>query len=148
MTNSDEISTSEITLTPGTDGVSDYQQYLEKTSQGDSRGDVSIVPPPPTGNGPIQRLKSLVTTPDPTLDNEMQPRVPAVPMGEGTRPAHACKERKQRPHGVGAAEGPVEYPGPLALSLLTVGICLSVFLVSLDRTIVATVRASLEEPSY
>ena len=32
-----------------------------------------------------------------------------------------------------------EYPGPLALSLLTIGICLSVFLVSLDRTIVATV---------
>ncbi len=36
-----------------------------------------------------------------------------------------------------AADG--EYPSPLALSFLTLGICLSVFLVSLDRTIVATV---------
>lgn len=32
-----------------------------------------------------------------------------------------------------------DYPGPLALSLLTIGICLSVFLVSLDRTIIAQV---------
>lgn len=32
-----------------------------------------------------------------------------------------------------------EYPGPLALGLITIGICLSVFLVSLDRTIVTTV---------
>ncbi|KAJ9196939.1 hypothetical protein DTO164E3_4226 [Paecilomyces variotii] len=31
-----------------------------------------------------------------------------------------------------------EYPGPLALGLITIGICLSVFLVSLDRTIVTT----------
>ena len=32
-----------------------------------------------------------------------------------------------------------KYPGPLALFLLTVGLCLSVFLVSLDRTIIAQV---------
>lgn len=32
-----------------------------------------------------------------------------------------------------------DYPGPLALSLLAIGICLSVFLVSLDRTIIAQV---------
>lgn len=32
-----------------------------------------------------------------------------------------------------------EYPGALALALLITGVCLSVFLVSLDRTIVATV---------
>ncbi len=32
-----------------------------------------------------------------------------------------------------------KYPGSLALALLIIGICLSVFLVSLDRTIVATV---------
>ena len=37
-----------------------------------------------------------------------------------------------------AADGS-HYPSPLSLSLLTTGICLSVFLVSLDRTIVATV---------
>ena len=46
-------------------------------------------------------------------------------------------------HRVEATMNPREYPGPLALSFLTIGICLSVFLVSLDRTIVATVGISL-----
>lgn len=36
-----------------------------------------------------------------------------------------------------------QYPGPVALSLLTIGICLSVFLVSLDRTIITTVRKTI-----
>lgn len=31
------------------------------------------------------------------------------------------------------------YPGPLALSLLILGLCLSVYLISLDRTIITTV---------
>ena len=55
-------------------------------------------------------------------------------------PIRSEKMRKRKPHRVERAEDPHEYPGPLALSLLTIGICLSVFLVSLDRTIVATVR--------
>lgn len=144
MTNSDGISTSEITLTPGTDGFSDYQQYLEKTCRSDSRGGASFVPSSPTANGETQRLNSLMDTPNPALDIEMQLGAPAGPILDGVRPAHARKERKQSPHRVEAAEDPHEYPGPLALSLITVGICLSVFLVSLDRTIVATVRASGE----
>ena len=41
------------------------------------------------------------------------------------------------------AEDDHEYPGPFALALLTAGLCLSAFLVSLDRTIVATVRTLL-----
>lgn len=142
MPTSDEISTSEITLTPGTDGVSEYQQYLEKTSRRNSRGDASLSSP--TGNGEIQRHNSLENAPAHAVDKEIQLGVPAVPMLEAIRPAHARQERKKRPHRVEAAEDPYEYPGPLALSLLTVGICLSVFLVSLDRTIVATVRASCE----
>lgn len=32
------------------------------------------------------------------------------------------------------------YPGPVPLSILIVGLCLSVFLVSLDRTIITTVQ--------
>lgn len=32
------------------------------------------------------------------------------------------------------------YPRPLALSLIIIGLCLSVFLISLDRTIITTVR--------
>ncbi|CAD6592198.1 MAG: hypothetical protein ASARMPREDX12_006631 [Alectoria sarmentosa] len=133
MPTSDEISASEITLTPATDGVSEYQQYLEKTSRRDSRGDASLSSR--TVNGEIRRHNSLENAPAHTVDKEIQLGVPAVPMLEAIRPAH---ERKKPPHRVEAAEDPYEYPGPLALSLLTVGICLSVFLVSLDRTIVAT----------
>ena len=34
-----------------------------------------------------------------------------------------------------------EYPRPLALSLIILGICLAVFIISLDRNIIATVSA-------
>jgi hypothetical protein len=33
------------------------------------------------------------------------------------------------------------YPRPLATTLIIIGLCLSVFLISLDRTIITTVRA-------
>ena len=140
------MSTSDTTFHPGIDGVSDYQQYLEKTSRRGSRGDVSLVHSSPTGatGGEAQRQDSLVATPAPTLDKETRLSVPALPLLEGTKAAIARKGRKRRPHRVEAAEDPHEYPGRLALSLLTGGICLSVFLVSLDRTIVATVRACCE----
>jgi hypothetical protein len=45
----------------------------------------------------------------------------------------------------GLAEGDEDennYPGPLALSILIIGIALSVFLISLDRTIITTVSHS------
>lgn len=38
---------------------------------------------------------------------------------------------------------PFEKPGRLGFYLLTIGICFSVLLVSLDRTIVATVRSPI-----
>jgi hypothetical protein len=41
--------------------------------------------------------------------------------------------------GDGVEEEEIEYPGPLALSFLIIGLCLSVFLISLDRTIITTV---------
>ena len=144
MTNLDELSPSDITLTPGTDGVSDYQQYLEKTSQRGSQGHASLQHSSPTGNDEVLRHSSLTVTPAPTLHNETQLQISVVPTLEGTRPAHAHKRRERRPRRVEVTEDSHEYPGPLALSLLTVGICLSVFLVSLDRTIVATVRLSYE----
>lgn len=144
MPNFDQNSTSESTLTPGTDGVSDYQQYLVKTSRRDSQGDASLAHSSPTENDDIQIHNSLIENPASMLGKEVQLGVPAVPMLEGIRPAHVRKEREKRPHRVETAGDPHEYPGPLALSLLTVGICLSVFLVSLDRTIVATVRAPYE----
>ena len=50
------------------------------------------------------------------------------------------EESREQVDSVGKEADSSGYPGPLALLLLTIGICLSVFLVSLDRTIVATVR--------
>ncbi len=142
MTSSVELSTSDITLMPETDGVSDYQQYLEKTSRRDSQGDTSLIHSSHTGIGEFQRQRPLMDASAPTLDKEIQLGDPALPVLEETRSARARNEPRKRPHVVEAAE----YPGPLPLSLLTIGICLSVFLVSLDRTIVATVRASCENP--
>ena len=141
MTISSENSTSDITLQPEIDGVSDFQQYMEKISRRDSRGDASVVNSSPT-EGETQRQDSLVGTPAPTLDKETRLSVPALPLLRGTGSTLARKDQTRRPHRVEATEDPHEYPGPIALSLLTGGICLSVFLVSLDRTIVATVRAS------
>ena len=144
MRNADETSASDITLTPGTDGVSDYQQYLEKTSRRDSRGDASPLQTCPIGDGDIPQHNSPMDGPAPTLNNGGRLGLSALPMLKKVRRTHARTEREQRPHRLEVNEAPHEYPGPLALSLLTLGICLSVFLVSLDRTIVATVRASCE----
>lgn len=131
---------SELTLTPAIDGVSDYQQYLEKTSKKgssvhtESRGERSaIIPPPPTADREFHRGSSTVVPSSPSETGPPASRFQQIKIA-GSR-----NERRRRPHRVEAAEDPHEYPGPLALSFLTVGICLSVFLVSLDRTIVATV---------
>ena len=140
MTISGRVSKSEITLTPGTDEVADYQQYLQKESPESSRGDASLVHSPPTVDGETQRQDFLVAIPTPTLDKDIGLGVPAAPVFQRINPAHPIKAWKRRSRRTEAARDPNEYPGPLALSLLTVGICLSVFLVSLDRTIVATVR--------
>ena len=139
MTISDRISKSEITLTPGIDEVSDYQQCLRKNSPESSRGDASLVHFPPTANEDTQRQDVLVATPTPTLDKDIGRGVPAPPLFQRISSAHPRKAWNKRTRRIEAARDPHEYPGPLALSLLTAGICLSVFLVSLDRTIVATV---------
>ena len=139
MTISDRISKSEITLTPGIDEVPNYQQYLQKNSPESSRGDASLVHSPPTANHETQRPDSLVANPTPTLDKDIGLGVLAPPVFQRISSAHPRKAWNKRPRRTEAARDPHEYPGPLALSLLTVGICLSVFLVSLDRTIVATV---------
>ena len=145
MTNSDELSLSDDTLTPGADGLLDDQHDLEKTNQRKSRGEASLQHSSHTTNDETLRHSSLTDTPAPTLHDETQLQVSVVStVEEEAKPAHARKWRERRPHGVDTTQDSHEYPGPLALSLLTVGICLSVFLVSLDRTIVATVRASYE----
>ena len=93
--------------------------------------------PPPTATTAGQNRNSYVSH-APTGDTEIQPALAVAPTFEEIKPATKRKTRKRRQHRVEAAEDPHEYPGPLALTLLTIGICLSVFLVSLDRTIVAT----------
>jgi len=132
---------SEVTLTPGFDGSSDYQQYLEKTSRADSSIHTKHMnSPPPTATTVVQGGNS-VRSHVPSENTEIQPAIVVAPTFEEIKPAGKEKARKRRQHRVEAAEDPHEYPGPLALALLTIGICLSVFLVSLDRTIVATVCA-------
>lgn len=139
-----ETSASDITLTPGADGVSDYHQYVEKASRRGSKGGASLVHSSSTEDGETPRYNSLMDGPAPTLDDDTQLGDSHFPTLEGIRPDLARKEREKRSHNLEVTEDPHQYPGPLALSILTVGICLSVFLVSLDRTIIATVRASCE----
>ena len=139
MTISDRISKSEITLTPGIDEVSDYQQYLQKNSPESSRADASLVHFSPTANEETQRQDFVVATPAPTLDKNVGLGVPAPAVFQKIGSTHLRKTWNKRTRRTEAGRDPHEYPGPLALSLLTAGICLSVFLVSLDRTIVATV---------
>ena len=134
-------SPSDITLAPGTDGGSDYHQYLEKNSRRSSRGNASIVHSSTTGDGEILSRNTLVNTPAPTVNDDPRPQLPSTPTFERIRCTPTPTQRKQRPQRLEVDEDAHEYPGPLALSLLTIGICLSVFLVSLDRTIVATVSA-------
>ncbi|KAL6718352.1 hypothetical protein ACLMJK_004441 [Lecanora helva] len=132
---------SEVTLTPGLDGSSDYQLYLEKTSRKDSptrirqRAESShINSPPPTATTSNCGDNGLSNAPSGITD--IQPANAVAPTFEEIKPAG--RRKKRRRHRVEAVEDPHEYPGPLTLTLLTIGICLSVFLVSLDRTIVAT----------
>lgn len=148
MSSSERGAVSEITLTPTIDKALDYQQYLEKTSQRNSlvrhesqREHSPIDSAPPAENDAITE-----TSPVPLGEIEIRPEAATATANEKIRPARAHryrrgrKEREKRHNRVEAAEDAHEYPGPLALFLLTFGICLSVFLVSLDRTIVATVR--------
>ena len=124
---------SEITLTPGNDGMSDYQAYLEKTS---NPRDSSLIASPPTAStSRLPREHSAIISRPTTANTELQ----QATNPSAFEPIRSEKKRKKKPHRVERAEDPQEYPGPLTLFILTFGICLSVFLVSLDRTIVATV---------
>ena len=127
---------SEITLTAVTDGASDYQQYLEKTSN--PRASSLLASPPPTASAPTMSRNHSVRASRPTTAITESQEVSQN--GLAFEPIRSEKRRKKKKtHRVERAEDPHEYPGPLALAILTFGICLSVFLVSLDRTIVATV---------
>ena len=125
---------SDVTFVSSGDGISDYQQFLEKTS---NPRDSSLLTTPLRTEGPplCRREDSIMTSRFGTVRPEIQE----------TRPVKSfepikTKRQRRKPHRVECAEDPYDYPGPIRLTLLTIGICLSVFLVSLDRTIVATVR--------
>lgn len=55
-------------------------------------------------------------------------------MASKSEPSTLAPETSSQPH---------EYPGAMDLSFLTVAMCISVFLVSLDRSIIATVRTQI-----
>ena len=128
---------SEVTLIPGTDGVSDYQHYLEKSSNpGASSQHVSA--PPKASTSPLRRDPSDIISGPSIADTERR----LASSDSAFEPIRSKKRRKRKPHRVERAEDSHEYPGPLALAILSVGVCLSVFLVSLDRTIIATVKSN------
>lgn len=137
-----ETSASDITLTPGADGISNYHPYVEKASRRDSQGGASLVHSSSNEDGQTPRHNLSMDAPTSTLDNEIQLGDFHFPTREEIRPDLARKEREKTSHNPEVTQDPHQYPGPLALSILTVGICLSVFLISLDRTIIATVRTS------
>ena len=126
--------------------MSDYQQYLEKTSrkgsllQSKRPGESSRVNSPvPTDDTEAHQQSSQGVPDSPVGATDNQHELRASPTFEEIKPAGRRKTRKRRPHRVEQEEDPNDYLSPLPLALLTLGICLSVFLVSLDRTIVATV---------
>ncbi len=126
---------SEITLAPTGDGVSDYQQYLEKTSN--PRDSSIVASPPPVVSTPLgHRDHSIRTSRTETAMSDYR----KARVSNAFEPIKSATRRKRKLHRVEHAEDPREYPGPLTLAILTAGICLSVFLISLDRTIVATVN--------
>ena len=132
------VKNSDTTLTPALDGSSEYQAYLDKSS---SIRAPSVESPAPTVTAQTcTRDPTLLTSRPTTANTHTSPRTSHTAL-EPIRPARA---RRQKVHRVERAEDPQEYPGPIALSILTFGICASVFLVSLDRTIVATVRLNLQ----
>jgi hypothetical protein len=57
-----------------------------------------------------------------------------------TEPPHALDVVEEEEDDVKLDEIETVHPGPWSLAFLTTGICLSVFLISLDRTIITTVR--------
>lgn len=130
------------TLTPAHGDVSDYHEYLEKTSKKSSslhtgsRREGSIVSPLPTVNKEIHLGSSDISPISSPGIGPGRSRLERIKISCSRK---NCGQNLQR---VEATKDPHGYPGPLALSLLTIGICLSVFLVSLDRTIVATVGIS------
>lgn len=124
---------SETTLTPALDGSSEYQAYLDKSSS--VRAPSPLSPAPTVTAQRFPEDHTILTSRPTTANTDIPQRAhPAI------EPIRSARARRQKVHRVERAEDPQEYPGPTALAILTFGICASVFLVSLDRTIVATVR--------
>lgn len=77
---------------------------------------------------------SLHAFPSPDVDSST-PENPALPLEKVssiTTPLHDSSTNQTY------TNDEPSYPGPVALALLTLGLCLAAFLVALDRTIVAT----------
>ena len=69
-----------------------------------------------------------------------QIEIPTIPEGEGFGNETKATSQAGEKAGVETHEDGNVYPGPLGLFILIMGVALSVFLISLDRTIITTVR--------
>jgi hypothetical protein len=110
--------------------------------------------PPYSDISLLERPKLLASRPwpshtvlEPTCDcNIFDKRVSEESAFSGFAP-HPAVRPLQRREVLGEAAGrseedTAEYPGPLALSLIILGICLAVFTISLDRNVITTVSLS------
>ena len=128
---------SEATLIPEMESDNVAHNDLEK-SAGPGLEPVSAVSPPSIPKS-VSRCNSIALSSRPlSAATENRSSIPSR-VFEPIQNARSKKQKRKVPR-VERAEDPHDYPGPFALTLLSIGLCLSVFLVSLDRTIVATVR--------
>lgn len=103
----------------------------------------------PPARDPMRRRKDESEIPSDAYFPTLGKRLSTVSEFSGFQPHPAVGPLEPR-GALGEASGPpygadddneedASYPGPLALSLVVLGICLSVFIVSLDRNIITTV---------
>lgn len=139
------------TTRPGIEGERSTQDPSDST---ETSGSPRSSHPP--ARDPMRRQKDESEIPSdafPTLEkhlstvcefSEFQPH-PAV---RSLEPHEVSGEAAGASNGAGDDyDDDAGYPGPLALSLIVLGICLSVFTISLDRNIITTVGISQSTPN-
>ena len=121
---------------------SDSRGSKQDQEQADSVTDILLDDPVSTApriGGSIAHGPDSATEAPHTLSKESSPKEVGHADCKSSGTPQGSEQEKDQPGSAADASTP-QYPGPLALSILVVGISLSVSLVSLDRTIITTVR--------
>lgn len=132
---------------PGKSGAAINKNTHEIGTAPPAGGSSASSPDPVLKNGPgFQSTESESNSSqncpsdEPLLVNKEADGAEVVPEN-GQEAKKDTEDEKQGPLGLPRGEDDEEknYPGQLALTLIIIGLCLSVFLISLDRTIITTV---------